>query len=63
LVDVERDALDARWVYYSLNRKTLDELNEAFGVFFDPARIKPRLPTCGPRAALVRVDDVAMAKR
>ncbi len=57
LVDVERDVLDARWVYYSINRNALDELNETFGVFFDPARIKPRRPTCGPQGALVRVGD------
>jgi ArsR family transcriptional regulator len=62
LVDVERDALDARWVYYSINRATLDELNEAFGVFFDPDRIKPRRPTCGPQGALVRMGDIAIAK-
>jgi ArsR family transcriptional regulator len=63
LVDVERDALDARWVYYSINRKALDELNETFGVFFDPARIKPRRPTCGPQGALVRVGDIAVFER
>ncbi len=63
LVDVERDALDARWVYYSINRQALDELNEAFGVFFDPARIKPRRPTCGPQGALVRVGDIALIER
>ncbi|RPI89842.1 MAG: ArsR family transcriptional regulator [Chloroflexi bacterium] len=49
LVDAERDAVDSRWVYYSVNRATLDELNAAFGMFFDPARIKPRRATCGPR--------------
>ena len=32
LVDVERDLLDARWVYYSVNRAALDELNAAFGI-------------------------------
>ncbi len=63
LVDVERDALDARWVYYSINRKALDELNEIFGMFFDPARIKPRRPTCGPQGALVRVGDIAVVER
>src|SRR3970040_1215333 len=57
LVDVERDALDARWVYYSITRAPLDKLNAAFGVFFDPERIKPRRPTCGPQGALVRVGD------
>src|SRR3972149_6115507 len=59
LVDVERDAFDARWVYYSINREALDELNEAFGSFFDPGRIKPRRPNCGPQGALVRLDDIA----
>ena len=50
LVDVERDSIDARWVYYTVNRAALDELNSAFGVFFDPARIQPRRLTCGPQA-------------
>jgi ArsR family transcriptional regulator len=58
LVDVERDALDARWVYYSLNRQALDELNAAFGGFFDPARIKPRRPTCGPQGAMITLEDL-----
>src|SRR5512141_2605952 len=34
LVNVERDALDARWIYYSVNRSALEELNAMFGVFF-----------------------------
>lgn len=58
LVEVERDALDARWVYYSVNRQALDELNAAFGAFFDPGRIQPRRLTCGPQA-LVLSDDLA----
>jgi len=58
LVNVERDALDARWVYYSINRRALDELNAAFGVFFDPGRIKPRRLTCGPQGTFVRTSDV-----
>ena len=62
LVDVERDTLDARWVYYAINRKALDELNQTFGAFFDPARIKPRRPTCGPQSALVRVGDITVAE-
>lgn len=62
LVDVERDALDARWIYYAINRPALDELNQTFGLFFDPARIKPRRPTCGPQSALVRVGDITVAE-
>lgn len=50
LVEVERDARDARWVYYSVNQTALDELNAAFGAFFDPNRIWPRRPKCGPHA-------------
>jgi ArsR family transcriptional regulator len=50
LVEVERDALDSRWVYYSVNRSALEELNSTFGAFFDPGRIQPRQPKCGPQA-------------
>jgi ArsR family transcriptional regulator len=49
LVDVERDPLDSRWVYYSVNRAALEELNAAFGAFFDPRRIQSRRPKCGPQ--------------
>jgi len=69
LVEVERDAHDARWVYYSINRQALAELNETFGEFFDPARIRPRRATCGPAKAplkgqggLVRVSEIAAGR-
>ena len=52
LVDVERDAVDSRWVYYSINRAALEELNAAFGAFFDPNRIQPRRPNCGPQSLI-----------
>ena len=58
LVDMERDLSDARWVYYSINRSALNELNKAFGAFFDPERIKPRRLTCGPQGEFVRMDLV-----
>src|SRR5512141_2478846 len=61
LVEVERDAVDARWIYYSINQAALNELNEMFGVFFDPARIKPRRPTCGPQSSVMRLSDIAVA--
>jgi ArsR family transcriptional regulator len=56
LVDVERDPFDSRWVYYSINRQALEELNAAFGVFFDLKRIKPRRLTCGPQTVLCATD-------
>ncbi len=54
LVDVERDEWDSRWIYYSINRAALEELNAAFGSFFDPNRIQPRRLTCGPQHAICR---------
>ncbi len=53
LVKMEHDIIDARWVYYSIDKDTLTELNKAFTVFFDSNRIKPRLPTCGPQGELI----------
>jgi len=61
LVDIERDAVDARWIYYSINPAALNELTEMFGAFFDPDRIKPRRPTCGPQSSVVRLNDIAVA--
>jgi ArsR family transcriptional regulator, arsenate/arsenite/antimonite-responsive transcriptional repressor len=55
LVDMERDALDARWIYYSVNEEALANLNETFGLFFDPARIKPRHIACGPQGNLIQI--------
>jgi len=63
LVDVTRDAVDARWIYYAINRPALDELNAVFGAFFDAARIQPRHPACGPQGALVRVTEIAIAPK
>jgi len=58
LVDVERDGQDARWMYYSINRQALEQLNRAFGTFFDPERIKPRRLTCGPQGEFIRLDSM-----
>lgn len=48
LVRSERDPLDARWVYYSVDEDALEALRSELMAFLDPARIQPRLPTCGP---------------
>jgi ArsR family transcriptional regulator len=53
LVQVERDVIDARWLYYSLNVEMLGQLSQTFGGFFDASRIKERHPACGPQAAYV----------
>ncbi len=58
LVDMERDPLDARWIYYSVNPMALTELNRAFSAFFNPDRIQPRRAYCGPQAALSKPAEV-----
>lgn len=58
LVAMERDAVDSRWIYYSVDEAVLRELNRAFGLFFDPARIQPRRPSCGPQGAITRLADI-----
>ncbi|RME06975.1 MAG: ArsR family transcriptional regulator [Anaerolineae bacterium] len=62
LVDVTRDTRDARWVYYAVNRAALEQLNAAFGAFFDPNRIQPRHPACGPQGNLIPPDAVTLAE-
>lgn len=62
LINVERDALDARWMYYSINRQALEELNQAWSSFFDPQRIKSRRMTCGPQGEVIRQDLIGKRK-
>src|SRR5512133_3713647 len=38
LVNVERDPNEARWAYYSVNLKPLEEFRQACNAFFDPGR-------------------------
>jgi ArsR family transcriptional regulator len=48
-VDAERDPVDARWVYYSINPQKAQELQQSLAAFFDLTRIQPRTPECGPK--------------
>ena len=59
LVQVERDVIDARWLYYSLNIEMLKQLSQTFGGFFDPMHIQARHPSCGPQAAYVSAVTLA----
>ncbi len=49
LVHSEPDAEDARWLYYSINQETLEQLKEELERLLDTRRIRPRQPSCGPR--------------
>jgi ArsR family transcriptional regulator len=63
LVDIERDPVDARWVYYSINLKAWEELRAAFGKFFDPDRIQPRHLSCGPKGMIEpRLNGIKLEK-
>lgn len=61
LVNIERDAVDARWIYFSVNESTLRALNAAFELFFDSGRIRPRQPYCGPRTAFRPISTMPAA--
>ncbi|MBX3001769.1 MAG: winged helix-turn-helix transcriptional regulator [Caldilineaceae bacterium] len=59
LVVMERDQQDARWVYYSINVEAMKTLLTHFGLFFDPARIKPRRDTCGPNSSSIQLVELS----
>ena len=61
LVEAEHDSMDGRWVYYSINKRALDQLRAQFSAFLDPQRIQPRLPTCGPR--ITSVESMPVVRR
>lgn len=49
LIQAERDPIDGRWVYYSINPQAMQELRILFDGFFDTRRIQPRGVACGPQ--------------
>jgi ArsR family transcriptional regulator len=49
LVVSQRDAVDARWIYYFVNQESLRKLRGVLSSFLDAERIQPRQPHCGPR--------------
>jgi ArsR family transcriptional regulator len=42
LITAERDPVDNRWVYYSINPIMMDDLQAFFAEFFNKDRIQPR---------------------
>ena len=58
LVKAERDLLDARWIYHSVNQEELARLREQLSAFLDPGRIQSRLPMCGPQFARIETARV-----
>lgn len=52
LIQSKRDAEDARWIYYSIDREALGQLDNQMKHLLDVNRIQPRLPSCGPRGVV-----------
>jgi len=49
LVQCTHDPTDARWIYYSIDQKTLARLDAQMRQLLDIRRIQPRQPSCGPK--------------
>jgi len=49
LIQSERDARDARWIYYSINEDEVQNLALRLSRLLDVSRIQPRSPSCGPQ--------------
>jgi len=63
LVNIERDSVDARWVYFSVNKAALQALSEVFEQFFDIRRIQPRQPNCGPQTTNSPQSNMTLVNR
>ena len=50
LVQSKRDDQDARWIYHSVNRQRLAQLDAAMRHLLDADRVQPRSPSCGPES-------------
>jgi ArsR family transcriptional regulator, arsenate/arsenite/antimonite-responsive transcriptional repressor len=48
LVNIERDPLDSRWIYYTINLTIYKELRDYLAGFLDPTCVQSRRSTCGP---------------
>lgn len=49
LIQSERDAKDARWIYYSIDKDEVQSLAIRLSRLLDVSRIQPRSPSCGPQ--------------
>lgn len=62
-ISLGRDPVDARWVYYSVNKAELEEFNRLLGEFFNANRVKPRMTQCGPLAREMFIDRIGVISK
>jgi ArsR family transcriptional regulator len=55
LIHSRRDSVDARWIYYTVNKETVARWRAWFSQFLDPARIQPGRVLCGPEGQRAEV--------
>jgi ArsR family transcriptional regulator len=56
LVHTRRDAIDGRWIYYSVDRGAVTRWQHWFSQFLDPGRIQERPVLCGPEGQVTIVE-------
>ena len=62
-ITLGRDPVDARWVYYSVNKAELEGFNKLLGEFFSTNRVKPRIIQCGPLARGLFIDRIGVTNK
>ena len=60
LINSRRDAVDGRWIYYSVDRKAIARWQDWFSQFFNPARIQERSALCGPEGQLGEAVEISV---
>lgn len=56
LVRSRRDAIDARWIYYSVDKDVVTCWQTWLTKFLDPARVQERPVLCGPEGRQMTVE-------
>ena len=62
LVHSRRDAVDGRWIYYSVDKETVARWHTWFTEFLDPARVQERGVLCGPEGQQVAITPALIAE-
>jgi ArsR family transcriptional regulator len=62
LVRIERDPIDARWIYYSINREAFVELKKVFGEFFTLPNLTDAQQTCKPELTQLSISKLSISR-
>ena len=62
-IALKRDPIDARWVYYSINKMELEDFKKLMDEFFNSSRVKPIEQFCGPLGRRILTDRFAVTSK